>query len=66
MRVNYAIEAANKIIDRLALEIDQAARAMMIPTLLSNLLQFQNGRDVELILPAPQISEEKTETTENG
>jgi len=61
MGKNYAIEAANKIIDRLSPGIDQAARTLVIPTLLSNLLQIQNGKGVEFILPAPDLKEEREE-----
>lgn len=58
---NYAIERANKIIDRLSPGIDQAARTLIIPTLLPELLQIQNGKGIEFILPAPDLKEEREE-----
>ncbi len=70
--IEYALEVAGELIDALQPNADQATRAMAIQTLLPNILQLQNGKGLELALPAPQGSEEKiesieiTETTENG
>jgi uncharacterized protein YjbI with pentapeptide repeats len=66
MRMNFAIEAANKIIDLLSPNSDQATREMMIPMLLPNLLQFQSVKGLELALAAPKKEEENTPRAENG
>ena len=52
--IEYALEIANKVIDALHPDADSATRAMEVQVLLPNLVQLQNGRGLELVLPAPQ------------
>ena len=56
MRMNYAIETANKMIVMLQPNADQATRAMLVQTLLPSLLQLDSGQGLNLALPAPQQS----------
>jgi hypothetical protein len=59
MRMNNAIEIAGKMVDILQPNADQAARAMLIQTMLPNLFQLQDGKGLELALPEPQKEEQK-------
>lgn len=52
--IEYALEIARKTVDVLHPNADSETRAMIIQTLLPNILQFQNGKGLELALPAPQ------------
>jgi DNA repair exonuclease SbcCD ATPase subunit len=65
-RMSYLIEIAGKMVDMLQPHADQSTREMLIQTMLPDLLQLQNGEGLELTLPVPQGSEEKTETKQNG
>jgi hypothetical protein len=65
-RMCYLIEIAGKLVDISQPHADQPTRVLLIQTMLPDLLQLQNGEGLELVLPAPQSSEEKTETKQNG
>ena len=52
--IEYALEIANKVIDALHPDADSATRAMEVQVLLPNLIQLQNGKGLELVLPASQ------------
>lgn len=52
--IEFALEIANKVIDALHPDADPATRAMEVQALLPNLVQLQNGRGLEIVLPAPQ------------
>lgn len=56
MRMNYAIETANKMVSMLQPDSEQATRAMLAQTLLPSLLQLGSGKGLNLALPAPQHS----------
>jgi transcriptional regulator with XRE-family HTH domain len=56
MRMNYAIETANKMIGMLQPNADPTTRAMLVQTLLPSLLQLDSGKGLNLALPAPQNS----------
>jgi transcriptional regulator with XRE-family HTH domain len=56
--IEYALELAGKIVDTLRPDVDAAARAMVIQTLLPNIIQLQNGKGLELALPPPPPSAE--------
>lgn len=47
------------MVDMLQPNADQAARVMLIQTMLPNLLQLQDGKGLELALPEPQKEEQK-------
>ena len=51
--IEYALEIANKTVDTIYLNADAETRAMLVQTLLPNILQLQNGKGLELALPAP-------------
>jgi hypothetical protein len=50
--IEYALEIAGKVFDTLHPGSDSATRAMAIQALLPNIIQLQNGRGLELALPA--------------
>jgi len=52
--IEYALEIADKVVDLLHPSMDPATRAMEIQALLPNLVQLQNGKGLELALPASQ------------
>jgi hypothetical protein len=54
--IENALELAGKIADTLHPDVDAATRAMVIQTLLPNIIQLQNGKGLELALPAPPPS----------
>jgi transcriptional regulator with XRE-family HTH domain len=60
--IEYALEIAGKVVDLLHPSADSATRAMEIQALLPNLVQLQNGRGLELALPA--LENEKPTTKE--
>lgn len=64
--IEYALEIANKMVDALYPNANAEAKAMLTRTLLPNILQLDNVKGLELVLPAPQSSKEETETTQNG
>ena len=64
--LEYALEIANKTVDVLYPTANAEAKAMITRTLLPTILQLDNVKGLELVLPAPQSSEEKTETKQNG
>jgi len=49
--IEYAIEIANKMVDILHPSADEDTRAMLIQAFLSNLLQLESGKGLELIFP---------------
>ncbi len=51
--VEVALDLAGKIVDSLHPTTDQSARTMMMRIVLPNILQLQNVKGLELILPAP-------------
>jgi hypothetical protein len=51
--IEYALEIAEKVVDTLHPGADPATRAMEIQALLPNLIQLQNGKGLQLVLPAP-------------
>ncbi len=51
--IEFAIEIANKMVDILRPSADEDTRAMLIQAVLPNLLQLDNGKGLELILPKP-------------
>ena len=53
--IEYALEIAGKVVDTLHPGADPATRAMEIQALLPNLVQLQNGKGLELALPAHKI-----------
>jgi Pentapeptide repeats (8 copies) len=56
--IEYALEIATKTVTVLHPVADEQTKAMIIRALLPNILQLQNGKGLELILPTPQSSEE--------
>lgn len=50
--IEYALEIAEKVVDTLHPGADPATRAMEIQALLPNLIQLQNGKGLQLVLPA--------------
>ncbi len=52
--IEYALEIAEKMVDLLHPGADPATRAMEIQVLLPNLVQLQNGKGLELVLPVSQ------------
>ena len=64
--IEYALEIATKTVTILQPNADEQIKAMLIQTLLPTILQLQNGKGLELVLPTPQSSEEKTVRPENG
>jgi hypothetical protein len=64
--IEYALEIASMIVDKLHPGADQATKAMEIQALLPNILQLQNGKGIELALPAPQKSESEGISSGNG
>jgi uncharacterized protein YukE len=62
--IEYALEIAGKVVDLLRPGTDPTARAMEIQALLPNLVQLQNGKGLELALPATQ--NEKPADPERG
>jgi hypothetical protein len=65
-RVEVALETASKMVDTLRPGIDKETKGMLVQALLPSLLQLSTTEGLELALPAPKSSGEKTETTENG
>lgn len=55
--IEYALEIAAKVVGTLHPGADPATRSMEIQALLPNIIQFQNGKGVELVLPVLQIGE---------
>ena len=64
--IEYALEIATKTVTVLYPYADEQTKAMLMQTLLPNILQLQNSKGLELVLPAPQSGGEETETIENG
>jgi len=71
MRINYALETAKKMVDLLHPNTDEQTKAMILQTLIPNLLQLGNGKGLELVdqskssshaLPAPK--EDQTNKTQ--
>ncbi len=58
-RIEYALEVANKVVDTLYPKIDEQARAIVLQSLLSNLLQLSNSKGLALVEPIPKSNEEK-------
>jgi len=58
--IEYALEIAQKMVDLLHPGADPATRAMEIQALLPNLVQLQNGKGLELALPASQNEQPTT------
>ncbi|HEX6482751.1 MAG TPA: pentapeptide repeat-containing protein [Ktedonobacteraceae bacterium] len=52
--IEFALEIAEKTVDMLHPSADAETRAMIIQTLLPNILQLQNGKGLELALLAPK------------
>jgi hypothetical protein len=53
-RINLAFETASKIVERLALNADEASKGMLVQVLLPQLLQLGSSNGLELILPSSQ------------
>jgi hypothetical protein len=60
-RVNLAFETASKIVERIASNENNTNKAMLIQSLIPQLLQLGSGKGLTLALPAPQSSGEKRE-----
>ena len=52
--VNFALEVAGKMVDTLHPGMDAATRAMLVQTLIPNLLQIANGQELKIALPEPK------------
>jgi len=63
--IEYALEIATKTVAVLHPDADEQTKAMLIQTLLPNLLQLQNSKGIVLVLPEPHNNEEKTVRPEN-
>jgi hypothetical protein len=59
--IEYALEIANKTVTVLYPTADEQTKALLMQTLLPTLLQLQNGKGLELVLPAPQGDEKAVE-----
>lgn len=55
--VEYALEAAKKVVDTLQPNADEAARTMLIQTLLPKFLQLFSGKGLELTFTVPEDGE---------
>jgi uncharacterized protein YjbI with pentapeptide repeats len=64
--IDYALEVASKMVDVLYPNADAGTKAMITRTLLPGILQLDNVKGLELVLPVLQSSGEETETIENG
>lgn len=51
--IEYALELASRTVDILHPTADAETRSMIMQSLLPNILQLQNGKGLELALPAP-------------
>lgn len=60
-RVNLAFETASKIVERIASNENNTNKAMLIQSLIPQLLQLGSGKGLTLALPASQSSGEKRE-----
>lgn len=61
--IEYALEIASKTVGVLYPTAIAETKAMLTQALLPTILQLDNVKGVELVLPAPQSSEGETETT---
>lgn len=60
--IEYALEIASKTVDVLYPTANAETKAMLTRMLLPTILQLDNVKGVELVLPPPQSSEGETET----
>lgn len=56
---DFAFETATMMIEKLYPEVDKSSKAMLIRTLIPELLQLGNGKGLELALPAQQVKEDE-------
>jgi serine protease inhibitor len=54
-RINFALKTAGEMVDLMHPGIEAATKAMIVQSLVPNLLQLANGKGLELGLPAPQV-----------
>ena len=59
MRISYALETASKMVDILYPGIDTRTKAVLLQTLIPNLLQLDSSKGLELALLAPQNNEDE-------
>lgn len=57
MRIKFALETAERMVDLLHPGADQATKIMIVQTLLPDLLQLGTSRGLQLALPAPKEKE---------
>jgi hypothetical protein len=54
-RISYALKTAGEMVDLMHPDLEAATKAMIVQSLVPNLLQLANGKGLELGLPAPQV-----------
>jgi len=58
MRIGFALETAERMVDLLHPETDEAIKTMLVQTLLPDLLQLSTSRGLQLALSPPQLQSE--------
>jgi chromosome segregation ATPase len=54
-RITYALKTAGEMVDLMHPGLEAATKAMIVQSLVPNLLQLANGKGLELGLPPPQV-----------